>query len=59
MWEIWANQLLPKTLKSGTKLKKNRPIWSHWLWEKEPSNMLYPMIDDVPRYAVPHINCIG
>ena len=23
MWEIWANQLLPKTLKSGTKLKKS------------------------------------
>ena len=26
MWEIWANKLLPKALKSGP---KNCPIWSH------------------------------
>ena len=29
MWEIWANLLLPKALKSCPKYK-NPQIWSHW-----------------------------
>ena len=30
MWEIWANSLLPKALKSCPKCK-NRQLWSHCL----------------------------
>ena len=38
MWEIWANLLLPKALKSCPK-SKNCQIWSHWLL---PMNEMHP-----------------
>ena len=38
MWEIWANELFPKALKSCPS-PINRQIWSHCLWRRRMGYM--------------------